>query len=124
MSFRAPMTRGAAKTGRNVTATDDLLPISAPLAVHDRSTLKVKVIKGFPMTTMRAETAQDTQHDTQQGTQSAQKHQGGRTPLVHCYGKIGIPAVAAAARYQGAGKNPAYAPVAVNADRSRADEAA
>ena len=119
MDCRAPITRDAAKTGRNVTAVDDLLPISAPLAVHDRSTLKVKFIKGSPMTTMRAETAQDT-HDAQ----SAQKHQGARTPLVHCYGQIGIPAVAAAARYQGAAKNPAYAPVAVNTDRSRADEAA
>jgi hypothetical protein len=27
-----------------------------------------------------------------------------------CYGEIGISAVAAAARYQGAAKNPAYAP--------------
>jgi hypothetical protein len=30
--------------------------------------------------------------------------------LQHCYGQIGISAVAAAARYQGGGKNPAYAP--------------
>jgi hypothetical protein len=30
--------------------------------------------------------------------------------LDHCYGHIGIPAVAAAARYQGSAKNPAYAP--------------
>jgi hypothetical protein len=29
-----------------------------------------------------------------------------------CYGQIGISAVAAAARYQGGAKNPAYAPVA------------
>jgi hypothetical protein len=29
-----------------------------------------------------------------------------------CYGRIGISAVAAAARYQGGAKNPAYAPVA------------
>ncbi len=32
------------------------------------------------------------------------------------YGQIGISAVAAAARYQGAAKNPAYAPVAINWD--------
>jgi hypothetical protein len=30
--------------------------------------------------------------------------------LGHCYGQIGIPAVAAAVRYQGSAKNPAYAP--------------
>ena len=30
--------------------------------------------------------------------------------LDHCYGRIGIPAVAAAVRYQGSAKNPAYAP--------------
>jgi hypothetical protein len=33
------------------------------------------------------------------------------TELGRCYGKIGISAVAAAARYQGTAKNPAYAPV-------------
>jgi len=32
------------------------------------------------------------------------------------YGKIGIPAVAAALRYCDAGKNPAYAPVVVRVD--------
>ena len=34
------------------------------------------------------------------------------TALDRCYGQIGISAVAAAVRYQGSGKNPAYAPVA------------
>ncbi len=33
-----------------------------------------------------------------------------RPALDACYGQIGISAVAAAARYQGAAKNPAYAP--------------
>ena len=32
-----------------------------------------------------------------------------------CYGQIGISAVAAAVRYQGAAKNPAYAPAAIKA---------
>lgn len=32
------------------------------------------------------------------------------------YGQIGISAVAAAVRYQGAAKNPAYAPAAVKSD--------
>jgi hypothetical protein len=36
-----------------------------------------------------------------------------RIALHLCYGQIGISAVAAAARYQGGAKNPAYAPVAV-----------
>jgi hypothetical protein len=33
-----------------------------------------------------------------------------RPALDACYGQIGISAVAAAARYQGVAKNPAYAP--------------
>ena len=33
-----------------------------------------------------------------------------------CYGQIGISAVAAAVRYQGGAKNPAYAPVAIKSD--------
>ncbi len=36
--------------------------------------------------------------------------------LQRCYGQIGISAVAAAVRYQGDAKNPAYAPVAMKAD--------
>lgn len=36
------------------------------------------------------------------------------TALDRRYGKIGISAVAAAVRYQGAAKNPAYAPAAIN----------
>ena len=45
------------------------------------------------------------------------------TALDRRYGAIGIPAVAAAARYQGAAKNSAYAPV-VNAWYESAEEAA
>jgi hypothetical protein len=45
------------------------------------------------------------------------------TALDRRYGAIGISAVAAAARYQGAAKNPAYAPV-VNAWYEPAEEAA
>ena len=36
-------------------------------------------------------------------------HSDGRA-LAGCYGQIGISAVAAAVRYQGSAKNPAYAP--------------
>jgi len=45
------------------------------------------------------------------------------TPLDRRYGQIGISAVAAAARYQGAAKNPAYAPAPARWDE-RAEEAA
>ncbi len=37
-----------------------------------------------------------------------------RTALQRRYGKIGILAVAAAARYQGSAKNPAYAPASTS----------
>jgi hypothetical protein len=43
--------------------------------------------------------------------------------LAGCYGQIGISAVAAAARYQGSAKNPAYAP-ASSKWRDRIAEAA
>jgi len=45
------------------------------------------------------------------------------TALAGCYGQIGISAVAAAARYQGGAKNPAYAP-ASSKWRDRIAEAA
>jgi hypothetical protein len=35
---------------------------------------------------------------------------GELSKLDHCFGQIGISAVAAAVRYQGSAKNPAYAP--------------
>jgi hypothetical protein len=35
---------------------------------------------------------------------------GELSELGHCFGQIGISAVAAAVRYQGSAKNPAYAP--------------
>jgi hypothetical protein len=38
----------------------------------------------------------------------------GAVALHQRYGQIGISAVAAAVRYQGAAKNPAYAPVPIN----------
>jgi len=47
---------------------------------------------------------------------------GESTALDRCYGRIGISAVAAAARYQGSAKNPAYAP-ASNKWRDRIAEA-
>ena len=46
------------------------------------------------------------------------------TPLDQRYHKIGISAVAAAVRYQGVAKNPAYAPVATGRWDDYSDDAA
>jgi hypothetical protein len=43
------------------------------------------------------------------------------TALHRRYGEIGISAVAAAVRYQGTAKNPAYAPAAINLSRAAAE---
>jgi hypothetical protein len=43
-----------------------------------------------------------------------QRESSEQLALHRCYGQIGISAVAAAVRYQGAAKNPAYAPVAID----------
>lgn len=43
--------------------------------------------------------------------------------LQRCYGKIGISAVAAAAQYQGAAKNPAYAPAVLKPHHDAGDAA-
>ena len=58
--------------------------------------------------------AADKAKITAQRTDDAAKLSTERTALDRCYGQIGISAVAAAVRYQGAAKNPAYAPVAIN----------
>ena len=44
---------------------------------------------------------------------AVRKSSNGNIALQHCYGQIGISAVAAV-RYQGDSKNPAYAPAAVD----------
>jgi hypothetical protein len=51
------------------------------------------------------------------------KIHGDGTALAGCYGRIGISAVVAAARYQGSTKNPVYAP-ASSKWRDRIAEAA
>jgi hypothetical protein len=48
-----------------------------------------------------------------QEERAGRKSSNGTIALQHCYGQIGISAVAAAVRYQGESKNPAYAPAAV-----------
>ena len=59
---------------------------------------------GFRMTSIAAELAKA-------GTKTSARKTPGEV-LDQRYRQIGIPAVAAAARYHGAAKNPAYAPVA------------
>jgi hypothetical protein len=51
---------------------------------------------------------------TDRPTQKSHKGPAEATALVHCYRQIGISAVAAAARYQGGAKNPAYAPASTD----------
>jgi hypothetical protein len=58
------------------------------------------------MTDVTAELA----NKTSQGKDNDRKVSGESTALDCCYGQIGISAVAAAVRYQGSAKNPAYAP--------------
>ncbi len=48
------------------------------------------------------------------------KNSGQNTALHLCYGQIGISAVAAAVRYQGGAKNPAYAPAAIGSYQEEA----
>ena len=54
----------------------------------------------------------DMAKKTNQNKRKVRKSLDESTALHHRYGQIGISAVAAAVRYQGSGKNPAYAPVA------------
>lgn len=70
-----------------------------------------------------AETAKKTARKSVPITGNSAKRADSGLALDHRYGEIGISAVAAAARYQGAGKNPAYAPVA-NPRDERIEEAA
>lgn len=68
---------------------------------------------------MTTKTAKKTAEQASQTSAIANE----RTSLDGRYGKIGISAVAAAVRYQGTAKNPAYAPVAIKWD-ARTEEAA
>lgn len=49
---------------------------------------------------------------------------GQNTDLDRCYHQIGISAVAAAARYQGSAKNPAYAPAPASKWHELSEDAA
>ena len=70
------------------------------------------------MRKVAAETAKKTAQETK-----AHEISNDSTALDRCYGQIGISAVAAAVRYQGVTKNPAYAPAPTNR-RERVGDAA
>jgi hypothetical protein len=72
---------------------------------------------------MMKDVAVELAKKTAQKSDSAAKLSSEGTTLDRRYGQIGISAVAAAVRYQGAGKNQAYAPVAIKVN-DRAGEAA
>ncbi len=61
---------------------------------------------------------------TTAATTSNNKHAAGRTALQQSYGAIGISAVAAAVRYQGTTKNPAYAPAPTKSSHGDGDATA
>jgi hypothetical protein len=65
----------------------------------------------------------ETARKTAQTAGEAAPLSSDRPQLDRRYGQIGISAVAAAVRYQGTAKNPAYAPVVMKWD-DRAEEAA
>jgi outer membrane cobalamin receptor len=67
------------------------------------------------MNDVTADVAQNTARNTA-SQRAARKAAEENLALQLCYGQIGISAVAAAVRYQGDAKNPAYAPVAMKAD--------
>jgi hypothetical protein len=74
------------------------------------------------MNDVAAKSAKKTAAKTKRNTLDA-KPAPQRMALDRCYGQIGISAVAAAVRYQGGRKNPAYAPVVVKWDDRRWDAA-
>jgi hypothetical protein len=68
-----------------------------------------------------SQTTQDTQARRQEPRDEQRREQA---QLVRCYGSIGISAVAAALRYAGVSKNPAYAPVVHRPESRFASQAA
>jgi hypothetical protein len=87
-------------------AAHELPPISAALVAHK---LIITHKEGNGVSTMQdvaADNAKNSGQKTRELTLSREN-----TALDHRYRQIGISAVAAAVRYQGDAKNPAYAPV-------------
>jgi hypothetical protein len=75
------------------------------------------------MENVTADKAKKPAEKTAETAGEAARFASEKTSLDCRYGQIGISAVAAAVRYQGAAKNPAYAPAAIKWD-VRAEEAA
>jgi hypothetical protein len=92
----------------NVTAAFDLPPISAALLAYDLLHRSRQRDRGSIMTDVAANVAKKTAQMSNASNQSDEV-----TALDRRYGQIGISAVAAAVRYQGGSKNPAYAPVTI-----------
>jgi hypothetical protein len=89
----------------NVTTAHDLSPISAALAGYDLIIAHTGEELGFRMQDVIAEVAKKTAL-----VRGDDREVSGTAALDNRYGQIGISAVAAAVRYQGGAKNPAYAP--------------
>jgi hypothetical protein len=90
-----------AECGGNVMPVDELPPISTRTHRLQRRHLLREWERGSTMKQVSADMANQPVKLSDQPI-----------ALHLCYGQIGISAVAAAARYQGGAKNPAYAPVA------------
>jgi hypothetical protein len=101
-----------ASTSGNVTAVYVLPPIFAALLAYNFIIVDDKRDWGSVMTNVTAETANKITHADQTPKYSDQTAvQSGS--LDGRYRQIGISAVAAAVRYQGVAKNPAYAPAPI-----------
>jgi hypothetical protein len=68
---------------------------------------------GFRMSDVST-TAEKATNQGAEGRRISEESRAPRPALDACYGRIGISAVAAAARYQGDTKNPAYAPTSTH----------
>ncbi len=98
----------------------DLLRISAAIRAHAvRQGENSRRVEEY----MTALTGTEPVRSADQAS-SQTKDRPEATNLDGRYGKIGIPAVAAALQFAGAAKNPAYAPVVLRFDESRFEAAA
>jgi len=71
---------------------------------------------GPRMNGVAADRAKNTANKNTANQRAVRRVSDENLALQLCYGQIGISAVAAAVRYQGDAKNPAYAPVATKTD--------
>lgn len=90
---------------------DELPPISALLAAYRGVIAHTRMGRGSIMKDVTAKTAKKIGNQRELRRSSDEK-----VALQLGYGRIGISAVAAAARYQGDAKNSAYAPVTLRAN--------